>query len=122
MPFTLCTSGAMVIRAGANVSPTASTSGTILEQYSEEAEGYINFVTRYDWVANYASIGANFKPVLATACACLAAADLVAYDMGGYTGRGEAESMINVLYDRAQKAITKLDEDKNKTKAGATNT
>lgn len=122
MSFKLCSSGAIVIRAGANVNSDASASGAILEQFSNEAEGYVNATTRYDWVTNYTSIGAEFKPMLATATSCLAAADLIAYDMGGYTGRGEAESMINILYDRATRALTKLTDDKNKTKMGAEDT
>lgn len=118
MSFTLCTSGAIVIRGGAGVSTDASTSAAILEQFSDDAEGYINTTTRFDWITNYASVKANFKPMLAVAASCLAAADLIAYDMSGYTGRGEAEDMINILYDRAQKAISKITDDKGKTPMG----
>ncbi len=122
MSFTLCTSGAIVIKAGEYVSSTASLSGTILQQFSDESEGFINSVTRYDWVTNYASIGGEFKQILADASSALAATYLIAYDMGGYTGRGEAESMINILHDRATRAITRLREDKVKTKMGASDT
>ena len=120
MSFTLCTSGAIVIKAGINVSDTASTSGAILEQFSNDAEGYINGITRYDWVANYNLIGTNFKTLLADASSCLAASYLIAYDMSGYTSRGEAESLINILYDRAFKAVEALKDEKLKTKAGVT--
>jgi len=113
MSFTLCTSGAIVIRAGHGVSSDASTSGAILEQFSDEAEGYINTATRFDWTADYSNVSTNFKPVLATASSCLAAVDLISYDMTDYNTRGEAESMINILYDRAQKAIDILEKKEN---------
>ena len=121
MSFTLCTSGAIVIKAGKNVSSSA-VSGAILEQFSDEAEGFINAVTRYDWVANYSKVGANYKPILADAVSALAGSYMVAYDMSGYTNRGEAEDVINILHDRASRAIAILKEDKHKTKMGATDT
>lgn len=122
MSFTLCSSGAIVIKAGKNVDSTGSTSGVILEQFSDEAEAFINATTRYDWVANYSSIGTNFKQILADAASALAASYLVAYDMSGYTNRGEAEDVINILHDRATRAIAILKDDKHKTKMGATGT
>jgi len=120
MSFILCTSGAIVNKAGINVSSYASTSGAILEQFSNEAEGYICALTRFDWVGNYATISANFKPVLAEAAASIGGAALIAYDMSGYTTRGEAESMINVLYDRSMKAIEALKDSKVKNTMGVT--
>lgn len=122
MAFTLCTSGAMVTQAGANVSSTAKTSGAILEQFSSQAEGYINGMTRYDWVGNYGNIGTNFKPILADASACLGAMYLASYDPSGYTSRGEYEDIVNVCYDRAMNAIKVLADEKLKTKMGATDT
>ena len=121
MSFKLCTSGAIVIKAGAYPSDTAKASAAILQQFSDEAEGYINAITRFDWVANYDSVLANFKPVLADAASCLAGAYVIAYDMSGYTSRGEAESMNNILYDRATRAIEALRDEKLKTKAGVPN-
>lgn len=118
MSFTLCTSGAIVIKAGAGVASGASISPSILEQFSNEAEGFINSATRYDWVTNYASVGSNYKPILADVASCLAACYLIAYDMSGYTSRGEAESLINVLHDKAIRIIEILRDDKVKTKMG----
>lgn len=122
MSFTLCTSSAIVIKAGKNVDTTGAASSAILEQFSDEAEGFINGTTRYDWVANYSKIGTNYKPILADAASALAGSYLVAYDMSGYTNRGEAEDVINILHDRATRAIAILREDKHKTKMGATDT
>jgi hypothetical protein len=120
MSFTLCTSGAIVNRAGLYVNPNAKVSGAILEQFSDDAEGYINGATRYDWVANYSSVGTNFKNMLATAASCLAAIDLISYDKSGYTNLAEADNMVNVLYDRAMNAIKYLADSKLKNKMGVT--
>ncbi len=122
MSFTLCTSEAIVVKAGVNVSTYASTSGAILEQLSDEAEGRINAETRFDWVDKFSNIGANFKPVLADATSSYAGAMLIAFDMSGYTNRGYAEDLINVNMDRFQKAVRFLTEDKNKTAMGAVDT
>lgn len=118
MSFILCTSGAIVVKAGKNVNSTASTSAAILEQCSNDAEGYINARTRYDWVANYASVGVNFKPVLADASSSLGAINLATYDPSGYTSRSEYEDIVNVLWDRAEGALKVLADEKLKTKMG----
>ena len=119
---TLTTSGAIVVKAGANVSATAAASGAIVDQFLEEAEGRLIAETRYDWIANFSKIGTNFKPVLADAVSAYAAAMLIAYDMSGYTNRGYAEDLINVNMDRFQKAVAFLKEDLNKTSMGAIDT
>ena len=119
MGFTFCTSGAIVRRAGANVNSAAASSGALIDELITDAEGYVNLVTRYDWVTNSAAILTEFLPALTIATKNLAAADLIGYDMGA-VGRGEAESRINVLTDRAYKAIKFLNLEENKTKMGIT--
>lgn len=108
MSFALCTSGAIVIKAGSNVNSAAAASSALLQQYSNEAEAFICTATKYDWVANIAGVPANFKPVLADAAASIAAQSLIAYNMSGYSGRAEAEDMVNILYDRGNKIIEYL--------------
>ena len=106
--FTLCTSEAIVIKGGANASSTAIASAAILQQFSNDAEGFVCTATRFDWITNYSAVASFAKLLLADATSNLAGKQLIAYDMSGYTGRGEAEDMINVLHDRALDAITLL--------------
>ena len=120
MSFTLCTSGAIVAKAGVGVNQAAAASLALLTQFSDEAEGYINAATRYDWVGGYANVGTNYKPILAEAASNLAASYLVTYDLSTYTGRGEAEDILNILHDKATSAISILKEDKVKTAMGVT--
>ena len=118
MSFTLCTSGAIVAKAGANVNSAAALSGTLLQQYCDEAEGIVCAATLFDWVANYATVGANYKGALTTAVSALGGNKLIAYDMSGYTGRGEAEDMINLNYTEAANAINVLKDAETKSKMG----
>ena len=113
MSFTLCTSGAIVTKAGAGVSSTASTSGAILEQYSNEAEAFCNALSRYDWVTNYSTLtDANTKVLLGEACSNIGGIYLISYDMSGYTTRFEAEDMINILWARTDRIINLLRDQK----------
>lgn len=118
MSFTLCTSGAIVAKAGANVNSTAKASGALLQQFCDEAEGFINASTRIDWIGQYASVPVNFKPILADAASSIAAIPLISWNMSGYTNRGEAEDMININHDKAARALAVLSEDNVKTVMG----
>lgn len=108
MTWDYTTSWAIYMRAGANVNSTARASEAIISQFCNNAQGYINAATRYDWTAASAAINSNYphiKPVLAGAITDLAAIDMIWYDPSGYTSRGEAEDITNILHDRATKAI-----------------
>jgi len=99
MSFIFCTSGAIVQKAGVNTNANLSASAAILQQLSDDAEALICMATRYDWVTNYNSASSYAKLILAKIASSEAAKHLIADDMSGYTGRGEAEDMINVLHD-----------------------
>jgi len=110
---TLATSGAVVFKAGANVS-TAFTEA----QYDYailQSEATINSMTRYNWIDEYPTLSADVKYILEETVTNLAAVYLINYDMSGYTSRGEAESMINVLRDAAIRGITTLTDIKKQT-------
>jgi len=117
MAFNYCTSGAIVTKAGSNVSSTAIASSAIMQQFSNEAEAFINVMTRHDW-ATAPLPSTNYLGILSEVASDLAATMLIAYDMSGYTARGEAEDMINILYDRAMKGIKMLADYKTKETLG----
>lgn len=79
--------------------------------YIKEAEGKICLDTRYDWVTNYASVSTIGKEVLREAVSCLAAIDVINYDMSGYTSRQEALIMINILWARYSEVVSKIVKD-----------
>lgn len=109
MTYTLCSSAAIVIKAGSNVSSSAKASDAIIQQFASEAESFINAATRYDWVTNWGTAsGSLVANSVSDATACIAATSLISYDMSGYTSRSEAEDIINILYDRAGRVIEYL--------------
>lgn len=99
MAGTLCLSGATFFKAGANVSATIKTD-TFAVAMINQAEGYLNAISKYDWVANYASLNAITKLILEEACSNLSAIYAIQYDMSGYTTRQEAEDMVDILWAR----------------------
>ena len=103
MSWTLCTSGAAINKAGVN----SNISGATLAGYSDEVESSLCLKTRYDWIANYATITANFKPVLADVCSDLIAIKIINYDQSGFL-KGEAQTMLDVLKDNADSIIKDL--------------
>lgn len=120
MSFTYCTSGAIVNKAGINVNSAAAASGALLQQFSDEAEAFINAVTRVNSTGSYSGWTTATKAILQEATSCLAAMNLINYDMSGYTSRLEAQTMLDVLRDRAERCISLLNDDKVKTYIGIT--
>lgn len=109
MSYTLTTSAAILYEAGSNHPlATHANSGAMLAKFSDQAEGAINSLTHFDWVANYSSIGANFKPILDDAAASYAAIKVIKFDMSGYTNQSEAFNMLNVLTNNFNNAINTL--------------
>lgn len=109
MTVTLCDSGAVKLRAGANASTTIINSDANLTVFINQAEGDIAAETQCDWVAVYSGLSANYKKVLEGACASKAALKVISYNTVGYTGVGEATFMANVLwaeYDRAIRVLS----------------
>lgn len=112
MTETLTDSGAVKLKAGANVS-TALTAA----QYTaliNQAEAFLSANARYDFVDNYSSIDTNLKPVLADATSSYAALGAINYDMSGYTSRTEAQVMLDVNFSKVVEIVNLLRDDKYK--------
>lgn len=103
MSFTLTTSGALVLKAGANASQAATLSGSFLQGVCDEAEGEIITETRRDWITSYSALPDGVKKILSKTTSALGAMMIINYDMSGYTSRTEAQTMLDVLKDSASK-------------------
>lgn len=114
MAFTFTTSGAMTLKAGNNANSNITVSGAYLTQLSDEVESTINTITRYNWTDVYSTLNTDVKYVLQDAASSMAAISLITYDMSGFTSRSEAQTMLDVLDDRASKAIKELTDIKNR--------
>ena len=120
MAFTFATSGAIVYRAGKNVDANIKVSGAFLTQISEDAEALINNTAGVDLISKYDSLTANGKKTLQEAETCYGGMQLISYDQSVYTSRQEAQSMLDVLDDRLNKALSLIKDDKVKTFLGVT--
>lgn len=116
MSWTLTTSGAAIAKAGYGANSDIIASAATLAKYSDDAEGLLNVATRRDWIADYAIITANFKPILSDVVSDLIAMRIISYDMGGYVNLNEAQTILNVLKDTSTRSIEILKEQKNQEK------
>ena len=107
MAFTLCTSGAATIKAGANVSPTILANEEALNQLSNEAEGRIEAETRRKWVDNFSGLDTGIQNALSDVCSSLIAMELVNFNPTVYLTR-EADLILNVQDDRVRQGMKVL--------------
>jgi hypothetical protein len=107
---TLCGQGDVAKKAGANASST-SVAEAYTNVYIKEAEGKISLDTRYDWVTNYTDVSTIGKEILREAVSCLAAVDVINYDMSGFTSRQEALIMVNILWARYREIVSQITKD-----------
>ena len=112
MAGTLCLSGAMFYKAGKNVSADIK-NDTFAVAMINQAESFINVVSRTNWIDIYSTLNADNKLILEEACSNFAAMYAIQYDMSGFTTRMEAEDMINFLRDRAMQCIGMLMDNNN---------
>ena len=100
-----CTTNAEVIfRAGAGVNTTA-VSDTNLAFAIKAAEAFLIAATRINWVDGYGALNTDVKQLVSGVVSRLAAMDCINYDFSGYPARINAETMLDVLWDRARKDI-----------------
>lgn len=105
MTVTLCTSGAVVLKAGKDATILADADYTTL---INQAEGDLAADTRVDWVAVYSGISANYKQVIEGACAAKAAVSVIAYDPYALGSLTVATTKVNICLDEYDRAVSKL--------------
>ena len=106
MSWTLCTSGAAVLKAGTHAN-SISTSGSALAEWSTEAEGKIEADTGFSWVTNYSGLSTGIKGALSEVCSSLIAMKIIAYDVTGYLRR-EADTLMNFNDEIVTKGLATL--------------
>jgi hypothetical protein len=106
MAETMCVSGAVKVKAGANVS--TSLTAAHYTQFINQAESQINAATRINYTDTYAALNADVQKLLEDVCSSLAAMQAISYNMAGYSSRYEAETMLDVQRDTALRGISLL--------------
>lgn len=111
---TMCLSGAVLLKAGANVSTifTGTSAEDNVGTFIEQAESLINATTRQDYTTTYAALSADVKKLLEDIASDIAAMYCIQYDMSGYTSRSEAQTMLDVLRDAANRGLILLKDEK----------
>ncbi len=94
MAWTLCSSGAAIVKAGVHANATIIADGASMALISEAAEGLVEAVCRRSWVANHAKLSTPIQGALANMTASIIASDIVVYDNTGYLPR-EADMIMN---------------------------
>jgi len=112
MAGTLALSGACLIKAGTNVDSyfTGASAETNWVNLINQAESYLNVLTRYNWIDNYATLNSDVKLIAEEAVSNLAAIYAIQYSMWGYTSIEEAEDMVNILWARFNQCAELLKE------------
>lgn len=111
---TFCINADVLRKAGANANSTA-TAEAYTNVFILDAESFINILTRKNWTDAYAGLNADVKYILREAASCLAAIYAINYDMSGFTSMAEAETMLDVLRDGAERSIGLLADQKSVT-------
>ena len=113
---TFCVSGAVLAKAGQSFRvdgiPDVGTDEYAIDSWIQEAESYINVLTRFNWLDAHATLNADVKLILQEAASNMAAIYAIQYDMSTYPSRKEAEDMIKMLWDRFRQLIDVLKDQK----------
>ena len=121
MPYTFAASGAILRKAGANVSTnfTSTNAQTNLQEFSDAAEALINATARIDLVAGYSGYAADKKKILEDTAASYAAMLAIQYDPSTFFNLAEAQTKLNVLNDHVNRNLKIIEDDDWKTFIGA---
>ena len=98
MTETLCTSGAVKHRAGANASATITTSGGWITELINQSEGEISLMIPANVVGGFSGYPTYTQSFLQKACAVRSAMAVISYDTTGYLNTPEGAFMVNVLW------------------------
>ena len=107
---TLAVNSNVVYEAGLGHNTTYSAEA-YTNYYIKKAQGKLCLDTRYDWVTNYSSVSTIGKEILREAVSCYAAVIVVQQDMGGYTSRQEAMTIVNILWARYAEIVQRITTD-----------
>ena len=111
MVETLCTSGSVKNKAGANVSTTTTNDPTIMTRFINQAEGQFIADTGVNWINIYSTMDADFKQAIERAVSAFAAIDVINYDQEA-VGTNQAINRINVLLDQYERGVRAMKEAK----------
>ena len=103
-----CKNADIQARAGTNANATAKAVAAT-DVYVLDVEAYINALTQTNWSDLVtAGLNADVEGILVEAAACWAAMIVIQWDLSSFPTLAEAQTMLNVLYDRHKAAVKAL--------------
>lgn len=109
----IATTGAILLKSGpyANYSTHQGlTSAARIFSANEQAESFLNAVTRLNLSTSYAGMTTLLKKIIEDAASSHAACSIIGYDMSGYTSRQEALQMLNLNWAKLMECVALLKE------------
>lgn len=109
---TLCNVQDVLDRIGPNANADIIASSAIVERYIDAAEGTIVAETKVNYIGNFGNVSNELKETLTLCTAAHASKEIIAFDMGNYSTRAEAITMLNVqesTFKRTLAALKDLD-------------
>jgi len=100
----MATNAQIVIKAGVGANATAITVAET-DKIVLMVEGFVNAFTQYNWSDAWAALNVDVKSLLSGVVSDLCAIYVINQDFTGYNSIREAESMINVLTNRANQQL-----------------
>lgn len=112
MTTTFATSGACLLKAGANINSafTGASADANWTSYINQAESYINTITKINYTDAYAALNDDVKKILEDCASNIAGTYAISYDMSGFTTLSEAQTMLDVLNEGIRRDIDLLKE------------
>ncbi len=101
------TTGEVSRKAGANANGTSNTEAYI-NDFMCQVEAFINSYCRFNFSDAYATLNDDTRCLLKEVASNLAAIYVIQFDMSGFTSRGEAQDMVNILRDAALRGLAVL--------------
>jgi len=93
-------------KVGINASSTSNTEAFI-NDYMLQAESEINSTIRFNFSDTYAALNIDVKSILTRVAACMAATEVLNYDLSGMSQR-EAETRLDVLNNQINRGMAAL--------------
>lgn len=104
------TSGAALMKCGPYVSTAITES--MWNTWALSVDALINTTMRKNCSSTWTTYNAYLQPIFVETASSLMAIYAIQYDMSGYTSRKEAEDMITILRDNANKCLNLLQDKK----------
>ena len=102
----MCKNADIVAKAGVGVNATIITAdATGTDGFVLMVEAFVNCFTQKNWSDIFLTLSEDVAEMLTGVCADICAIYCIQWDMTGYNSIREAESMINVLTNRANQQL-----------------